>query len=195
MDLIGVASNLYYHIYEFCRRRDYTIHQAYVFYKCDSVTDVDLTDVWADEAKYWADGKGEYYLDITSNMRMSRGGEWLQRMIDTSPHNVTDMLYVINYTWGNNRYKFASRSDTVYWPPGSEFGKDVVEMKFRLPITEAWACTKDGRQTMNITKRFRKFAGPKGDFHNQDVTFSDIMKYDLPGVKVKTILGEQTFKG
>jgi len=66
-------------------------------------------------------------------------------------------------------------------------------MKFRLPITEAWACTEDGRETMNITKRLKKFSGPKGDFHNQDVTFADIMKYDLPLVKVKTILGENTF--
>ena len=141
MNTIEIASNLYYQIYEFCRKRDYTINQAYVYYECDPVTDVDLTDIWSTEAMYWNTRSfGGYYLDITTNMR-TYGWGWLQRLIDTRPHNVTDILYVINYSWGNTNYKFASRADTVC----CSFCSDGADIKFRLPITEAWACTEDGR--------------------------------------------------
>jgi len=189
MDVLKIVANLYYYIYEFFRTPDYYVNHAYIYYKCDSVTDTDLTDPWVNEARYWSKVEnGGYYMDITSQFRAS-GGKYLQELLDSRPSNVTDVLYVISYTWSNSKYKYASRAHDFAWPPTSKNG----EMKFRFPIQSAWACTEDGRETMNITSRIKKFSGPHGDFHGQDVSFEDIMKYDFPKVKIGNLLSDSTF--
>tara|TARA_R110000851_G_scaffold305180_1_gene463183 strand:+ start:1168 stop:1767 length:600 start_codon:yes stop_codon:yes gene_type:complete len=185
MDVLSIAANLYYYIYELFRSPDYHVTQAYIYYRCDSVTDTELVEPWVKESKYWSSVEdGGYYMDITSQFRASKA-RYLQELLDSKPSNVTDMLYVISYTWGNKKYKYASRSPSVQWPPVPH---PVGELKFRLPIHSAWACTEDGRETMNITNRIKKFSGPHSDFHKEGVMFSDIMKYDFPKIKINTLL-------
>ena len=141
MDVLSIAANLYYYVYEFFRSPDYSVTRAYIYYKCDSVTDTELTDPWITEAKYWSKVEdGGYYMDITSQFRASRG-KYLQELLDSKPSNVTDMLYIISYKWANKKYKYASRAPAVVWPPIENSG----EMKFRLPVHSAWACSKDGQ--------------------------------------------------
>ena len=189
MDVLSIAANLYYYVYEFFRSPDYSVTHAYIYYKCDSVTDTELTDPWITESKYWSKVEdGGYYIDITSQFRASRG-KYLQELLDSKPSNVTDMLYIISYKWANKKYKYASRAPAVVWPPIENSG----EMKFRLPVHSAWACSKDGRETMNITSRIKKFSGPHSDFHGQDVEFEDIMKYDFPKIKINTLLSDTTY--
>tara|TARA_R110002074_G_scaffold282245_1_gene453771 strand:- start:3404 stop:4000 length:597 start_codon:yes stop_codon:yes gene_type:complete len=189
MDVLSIAASVYYYLYELFSSPNFSVTNAYIYYKCDSVTDTELCEPWARESVYWdAVEDGGYYLDITSQFRAS-GGAYLQDLLDSKPSNVTDLLYVISYKWSNKNYKYASRSQTLVWPQTRVGG----DMKFRMPIHSAWACSKDGRETMDITKRLKKCAGPHSDFHGQDVKFSDIMKFDFPKVRICTLLSDKLY--
>jgi hypothetical protein len=142
-----------------------------------------LDESWVDQSYDWT-VDGHFYWDVTSG-----GTENLRRILETVPRNVSDLRYTIRYTYNNTVYKQISRSRELVWPPERE-----KSLKFRLPVLDVWACDDKEKPVMNVTRTFKKFAGPRGDFHNQnDVFVRDIVKYDLPLLRVKNMLGVRMF--
>jgi hypothetical protein len=128
-----------------------------------------------------------YYRDITSEFR-SHGETAIHNYFDTQPSNVSKILINVKYTLSNKSYTYVSwEGDKFQWPP--PVGKD---MEFRLPITGAWASRDGEDKTMDISSRLRRVAGPRCDFHGQNVKFKDVMKYDLPKVIIETMISSKT---
>jgi hypothetical protein len=178
---------LYYQFYLFWSSPDYSVRRVYLYYQADSVLDgdTDLKGNWVDEARYWLTNgeSGGYYRDITQEFRC-RGEGAINHYFDTQPSNVSHILVNVKYTFSNKSYNYVAQegSDFRWPPPASE------EMKFHLPITGTWASRDGEDKTMDISGRLRRVAGPRGDFHGQDVKFSDVMKYDHPKVIVETMI-------
>lgn len=183
-----VIIDFLYWLKTFCSKPDYSISRIYIEYEAEPLTDMEdieaLDDLWVDQSYDWTT-EGHFYWDVTSG-----GTENLRRVLETVPGNVTDLRYTIRYNYNNTVYKYLSRSRELVWPPE----RDNSNLKFRLPVMEAWACDDKEKPKMNVTRTFKKYAGPRGDFHNQDDVFvKDIVKYDLPQLSVKNMLGARIF--
>lgn len=180
--------NILYWLKTLCSTPNYSISRIYVEYKAEPLTDMEdiesLDDLWVDQSYDWTTD-GHFYWDVTSG-----GTENLRRILETVPTNVTDLRYTIRYSYNNIVYKQLSRSRELVWPPE----RNSSSLKFRLPIMEAWACDDKDKPVVNVTRTLKKYSGPRGDFHNQnDVFVRDIVKYDLPQLRVKNMLGVRIF--
>jgi hypothetical protein len=53
-------------------------------------------------------------------------------------------------------------------------------LTFNMPIKDAWLVDDQGERT-NVTRKIKKCAGPKHDFHGESVRIKDIFDIDLVG--------------
>jgi len=183
--LVNIFNELCYQFHVFWNAPDYSVRRAYLYYQADSVLDGDLLGAWCDEARHWSrdDASAWYYRDITSEFR-TEGERTIDTYFATQPSNVSNILVNVKYTFSNKSYNWVShKGEDFAWPPRHREG-----MKFHLPITGAWASSDGVDKTMDIGGRLRRVAGPRGDFHGQDVKFKDIMKYDFPKVIIETMI-------
>jgi len=99
---------------------------------------------------------------------------------------VSGLVYTVKYSYGNKSYKFISRNtENISWP------YKPSGFRFTMPFISVWALDEFGNEVKEITKHFKKAAGPKGDFHNQDVEIKDVMKYDYQKIRVKYIMSSK----
>ena len=169
---------------------DYYIERVSMDYYANVLDDMDevdkITNSWKSQSYYWDDySDTPYHWDITPDIRKN-GIETLKEILAQIPNNVSGLVYTIKYTYGNKSYKFISRNtESLVWPPNRS------GFKFITPFLSVWALDDFGNEVKEITKHFKKAAGPKGDFHNQDVKVMDIMKYDYAKVRVKYIMSSK----
>lgn len=170
---------------------DYTVKGVYMQYSADAVFDLDVKNsLWIDEAKYWDSVDTWYDWDLTSVYR--KGGiDALRQIMQNKPDEVNECIMFIRYTYGVKEYTFATRDPEFVWTPDKVWKDDTL--KFRFPMSEAWAVDSNGRKVVNITERIRSVAGPRGDFHHQDVHLKHIMGYDYPAVQVKNLLHTEMY--
>ena len=174
----------------FCELPDYYIERVSMDYYADVMVEMDeiekLPDSWKSQSYYWnSDTYTPYHWDITPDVR-KRGIEPLEEILAQIPDNVSGLVYTIKYSYGNKSYKFISRNtEHIAWPHKPK------EFKFTMPFISVWALDEFGNEVKEITKHFKKAAGPRGDFHNQDVKVMDVMKYDYQKVRVKFIMSSK----
>ena len=165
---------------------DYYVSSVHVTYVADMIMEQNeievISDIWKSESYDWTDINGCYFWDITKEFNNSKG-EFIHKMMDSIPPNVSNVVYTIKYYYGNKKYKYVSKSETLVWPPSRGDA-----MSFKMPIIEAWCLDQNGKRIRNATLKLKKAAGPKGNFHNQDVRVMDVIDYDYPKLEVSTLL-------
>lgn len=170
---------------DFLRVRDYAVSKVYLEYEVDLCMkyEIDAHDTfWLHEKKYyWDDGEDSFYIDVTH--RDFRGTE--------VPQNVTKTIFRVHYWYNDERYKYITYDPEFTWPPQKEDG-----VSFTLPITSAVLVDEDDKPMRDITRKVKRYAGPRGDFHGSEVKISDLLFYDedvlsekYPKIQITNALG------
>ena len=88
-------------------------------------------------------------------------------------------------------YKYMSYDMDHEWPPARKSG-----IVFNMPITSAQLLDSDGKPVKDLLNKIKRYAGPRGDYNNQQIRISDLMYYDMetleneyPTIKIKSPLG------
>lgn len=176
----------------FCELPDYYIYNVSMDYNASVLLSMDevenISDAWKDQSYYWNDDSNiiPYHWDITRQCTSTNGGA-LRDILNSIPENVSNLVYTVKYSYNGKTYKYVSYSKEFHWPPPQ------CRMKFVQPITSVWGLDMYDKEVKEITKHFKKAAGPKGDFHGQDVKIMDIMKYDYSNINVKYIITSKKF--
>jgi len=50
-------------------------------------------------------------------------------------------------------------------------------MNFSIPLSSVWIVDHDDKPQVNITEKVKRYAGPRNDFHDQDVPLKDFLYY------------------
>jgi len=170
---------------------DYTVKGVYLQYSADAAFDLDgKSPLWMDEAKYWDSVDAWYDWDLTYT-HSSRGIEGLREILRTAPAEVNSRVLFIRYTYGTRVYTFATSDPEFLWTPGRIWADGALT--FRFPMNEVWAVDSNDRKVVNITDKFTAIAGPRGDFHHQDVPIKHVMRYDYPKIEVNNILTREIY--
>jgi len=161
---------------------DYKIADTSMEYFLDTTkTPSNLDDFWEEEHDEW-DGETEtFYKDLN----------FVEYKNTSIPENVTKTIIRIKYWYNDILYKYLTNNMEHTWPPERKSG--VV---FNIPIVSAQLLDSDDKPVRDLLNKIRRYAGPRGDFHNQKVKISDMLYYDLemlesqyPKIKLKNALG------
>ena len=138
-------------------------------------------EFWADEAKKWDGLFDEHYVE-TKDMTY-RGY--------MPPTNVNKTIIRIKYWYGDKLYKYLTYNTGHKWPP--EETKDIV---FSIPIVSAHLVDADDKPVKDVLRKIKRYAGPRGDFHGENVKISDMLYYDMdtlktmyPAIKLRNLFG------
>ena len=107
------------------------------------------------------------------------------------PENVSRTILRIKYWYNNKQYKFITNDIEVVWPYAVR-----ESMSFNIPLTSAVLLDFNNKPVRDITSKVKKYGGPKSDFHGEDVSIHDFLRYDedvlkeqLPKIKLSNALG------
>jgi len=110
---------------------------------------------------------------------------------ETIPENVHNIILRIRYWYGNKQYKFITTKVDVDWPVILSEG-----ISFNIPLTSAMLLDYNNKPVRDITSKVKKYAGPKSDFHGEDVPIRDMLRYDrstlkdeFPKIKLTNAIG------
>jgi len=138
-------------------------------------------EFWADEAKKWDGLFDEHYVE-TKDMTY-RGY--------MPPTNVNKTIIRIKYWYNDKLYKYLTYNTGHDWPP--EETKDIV---FSIPIVSAHLVDADDKPVKDVLRKIKRYAGPRGDFHGENVKISDMLYYDMdtlktmyPAIKLRNLFG------
>ena len=77
------------------------------------------------------------------------------------------------------------------WPPERKNG-----IIFNIPVVSAVLLDSDDKPVKDLLNKVRRYAGPRSDFHNNEVKIHDMLYYDMetlkndfPKIKLKNALG------
>ena len=169
---------------------DYTVSRVSFTYVADACVDMDDIDsLWMRESKYWDTINGHYHWDVTSEYRQHNMSH-IKEIMRMAPNEVTNVVLTVRYSYGTSTYKFVTADPYFKWTPDLNAADG---MSFKFPITEAWVLDEHDRPIIDITRSLKKVAGPRSDFHNQDVKIQDVVKYDYPRIQVKNMLNSHIY--
>lgn len=169
----------------FFKISDYAIIKVYLEYYVNLHMKYEIDtfdDFWLQEKiHYWDGGEDSFYTDVT-NCDFS-GTE--------VPQNVTKTIFRVHYWYNNERYKYITYDPDFAWPP-----ENTTDVAFNLPIISAILVDEDDKPMRDVTRKVKRYAGPKGDFHGSDVKLSDLLFYDedvlaekYPKIQITNALG------
>ncbi|QIG59882.1 hypothetical protein [Dishui Lake phycodnavirus 4] len=120
------------------------------------------SDFWIGEEKYWSRDITEHFVDIT-NVDLSH---------HLIPANVIKCLIHVKYYYRNRIYKYISNNFDYIWPPPNS-----SDMSFSMPIVRAVLMDHAATQKIDVTKKIKRFAGPKNNFYNKDILIRDMFSF------------------
>lgn len=150
---------------------DHDIYSVEMIYSVDTVKRKHVRDApvfWKRELDQWYDYQKEYWADVT---REYKSGE-LRDITEHRPKNLTDIFFRIKYNYRESTYKYVSTELPDIWPIRTKL------FVFNMPIKEAVLIDNDGG-LLNVTRKIKKCAGPKHDFHGESVRVKDIFTLDI----------------
>jgi hypothetical protein len=161
---------------------DYYIENVNVIYTLDQMKSYDIKDkLWKDESKYWDRDTDEVYSDLT----------YKDYMTATVPENVSKTILRIKYWCNGSIYKLITENMKFRLPDDLKSG-----FSFSIPLGEAWLVDHDDKPVRDITKKVKRYAGPKNDFHGEKVRIRDMLYYtedtlkkDYPAIRLINALG------
>ena len=169
--LFKLLSNVLYYYKKLTTPRDYSIISEELEYKIDYRMKYQVEDeFWEKESKYWDGVLDEFHSYVT--------GKQFRRTI--VPQNVKNVTLRIKYWYDGRIYKAIS-NDINFIP-----GKNESEgMNFSIPLSSAWIVDHDDKPQVNITEKVKRYAGPRNDFHGQQVSLKDFLYYDIQTLQKK----------
>lgn len=170
---------------KFTRKENYTIDNISLEYTVDNRIDYEIADAfWEKEFNTWKWDE-DVFTGITDVTR---------RPYRTSvvPGNVTHTIVRVKYWYNNQLYKYITNKVNHAWPPADEIG-----MNFSMPIKSVFLVDEDLKPMRDITEKYKRYSGPKGNFHNEDIPLRDILFYDsnflvssFPYVQIKRLFSQ-----
>jgi len=158
------------------------IDQSMEYFIDNDIIPEELDDFWLDESINEWDGITETFYKNLNNVNYKN---------TTIPKNVKKILVRIKYWYNDKMYKYMSYDMDHEWPPARKSG-----IVFNMPITSAQLLDSDGKPVKDLLNKIKRYAGPRGDYNNQQIRISDLMYYDMetleneyPTIKIKSPLG------
>ena len=141
----------------------------------------DLDEFWNEESNEWDEETESYYKVLDSKNYKNT----------EIPENVTKTVVRIKYWYNNIMYKYLTYDMNHEWPPERKNG-----IIFNIPIVSAVLLDSDDKPVKDLLNKVRRYAGPRSDFHNNEVKICDMLYYDMetlkndfPKIKLKNALG------
>ena len=158
------------------------IDQSMEYFIDNDIIPEELDDFWLDESINEWDGITETFYKNLNNVNYKN---------TTIPKNVKKILVRIKYWYNDKMYKYMSYDMDHEWPPARKSG-----IVFNMPITSAQLLDSDGKPVKDLLNKIKRYAGPRGDYNNQQIRISDLMYYDMETleneyqtIKIKSPLG------
>ena len=137
---------------------------------------------WKNESDKWDGLFDEHYVESKD----------MDYTSEDTPENVIKTIIRIKYWYNDKLYKYLTYNTKHEWPPPQE--KHVV---FNMPLTSAYLMDVDDKPAKDILGKIKRYAGPRGDFHRENVKISDMLYYDIdtlkmmyPTIKLTNVLGK-----
>ena len=120
----------------------------------------DLDEFWGKESKEWNKETDTYFKVLDSK-------DYKNTKI---PENVSKTVVRIKYWYNNIMYKYLTYDINHVWPPERKNG-----IVFSVPIVSAVLLDTDDKPVKDILNKIKRYAGPRKDFHNEEVKISDML--------------------
>ena len=167
--LFKLLSSVLYYYKKLVTPRDYQIISEELEYTIDYRKKYDIEDdFWREESMDWDGVMHEFYV-------LATGKNFRHTII---PQNVDNVILRIKYWYNGKIYKVIT-SD-INFVPSEPKSNDV---RFSIPLSRAWLLDKDDKPVRDITEKVRRYAGPRNDFHGQDVKLVDFLYYTQKTLK------------
>lgn len=161
---------------------DYYITSEEIEYELERDIKYQVEDkFWEDESKSWDGILDQYHVNVT-------GKKFRHTSI---PQNVKYVILRISYSFNGHIYK--AITNDINFKPGEDTD---TTMSFNVPLTSAWLVDHDDKPVRDITEKVKRYIGPRGDFHKQNVSLYHFLYYDIetleerfPKIIVKNTLG------
>ena len=186
--LFNLLTDIIIKIYDilkyFVSMPDYRISQhSMEYFLKDTRPPMDIHDeFWEKESKEWESGVESYFVDVSDTDIKSS---------DNIPDNVSKTINRVKYWYNDKLYKYITYDTKVTWPP-----KETSGMTFNMPLISAHLIDQDDKPMKDVLNKIKRYAGPRGNFHGQEVKISDMLYYDIetlkkfyPKIKLKNVLG------
>lgn len=161
--LVKLLSNVLYFYKKMTTPRDYTIISEELEYTIDYRMKYQIEDVfWEEESRDWDGVLDEFHLYAT-------GKPFRDTIV---PQNVKNLTLRVKYWYDGKVFK-AITKDINFIP-----GKNEEEgMNFSIPLSSAWIVDHGDKPQVDITEKVKRYAGPRNDFHGQQVSLKDFLYY------------------
>lgn len=161
---------------------DYYITSEEIEYELERDIKYQVEDkFWEDESKSWDGILDQYHVNVT-------GKKFRHTSI---PQNVKYVILRISYSFNGHIYK--AITNDINFKPGEDTD---TTMSFNVPLTSAWLVDHDDKPVRDVTEKVKRYIGPRGDFHKQNVSLCHFLYYDIetleerfPKIIVKNTLG------
>jgi len=161
--LFKLLSNVLYFYKKLTTPRDYTIISEELEYRVDYRMKYHIEDqFWEEESKDWDGTLDEFYVS-------AMGRPFRYTVV---PQNVKNLVLRVKYWYGGKVYKAISKD--INFIPGQD---EKRGMNFSIPLSSVWIVDHDDKPQVNITEKVKRYAGPRNDFHDQDVPLKDFLYY------------------
>jgi len=161
--LFKLLSNVLYFYKKLTTPRDYTIISEELEYRVDYRMKYRIEDqFWEEESKDWDGTLDEFYVS-------AMGRPFRYTVV---PQNVKNLVLRVKYWYGGKVYKAISKD--INFIPGQD---EKRGMNFSIPLSSVWIVDHDDKPQVNITEKVKRYAGPRNDFHDQDVPLKDFLYY------------------
>ena len=161
--LIKLLSNVLYFYKKLTTPRDYTIISEELEYRIDYRMKYKIEDeFWEKESKDWDGVLDEFHSVVT--------GKSYRNTIP--PQNVKNLIVRVKYWYDGRIYKSISRD--INFRPGEN---EAEGMNFSIPLSSAWIVDHDDKPQVDITEKVNRHAGPRHEFHRQEVALKDFLYY------------------
>ena len=164
-------------------RPDYHIHSKLMEYQIsDEDADEDIThEMWNQESQFWFQDRKKFYANVTNQ----------DDYRDHIPKRVKNIVLRIRYWYNGKIYKIATNNLNLKLPEDLN-----TEFSFSIPLSTVYLVDDDENPLEDITERVKTYAGPKNDFHGQEIFIKDFLNQDedelirkYPKVKLTNSLG------
>jgi len=164
-------------------RPDYHIHSKLMEYQIsDEDADEDIThEMWNQESQFWFQDRKKFYANVTNQ----------DDYRDHIPKRVKNIVLRIRYWYNGKIYKIATNNLNLKLPEDLN-----TEFSFSIPLSTVYLVDDDENPLEDITERVKIYAGPKNDFHGQEIFIKDFLNQDedelinkFPKVKLTNSLG------
>ncbi len=184
--LFNLLTNVIVWVYDtikfFISIPDYRISDQLLEYEVDNSIVPEIEDnFWKDEISKWDDISEMHFKDLN-------GVAYRNVAV---PNNIPKTLVRVKYWYNDKIYKFLTYDMNHEWPPNSG-----STMSFSIPLVSAHLLDQDDKPQQDILNKIKRYAGPRGDFHGEDVLVSDMLYYDketlqesFPKIKLVSAIG------